>query len=54
MLITTMIMAELIHNITELTLVWNCIHMYMNTICRNAFAERRIRLNRNFNANSYC
>lgn len=26
MLITTMIMAELIHNITELTLVWNCIH----------------------------
>lgn len=46
MLITTMIMAELIHNITELILVWNCTH--------NAFAERRIRLNRNFNANSYC
>lgn len=30
MLITTMIMAELIHNITELTLVWNFIDMYMN------------------------
>lgn len=28
MLITIMIKAELIHNITELTLVWNCIHMY--------------------------
>lgn len=44
MLITIMIKAELIHNITELTLVWNCIC----TICCNAFAERRIKIEQEF------